>query len=160
MFELDPFWYTFHDPFLTTLVIGLAIGIPCYLLYLCIIWGILTYKKRKRFQSAAYNAVNIKSNKVINDVENDGNNGNKVINDVENDGNNGNNENFDMNAGEEVQEDLVESTFFVNDIRTIQRLREEEEIAEFGPQINDIVPFNPIIPNHTEGCFELNVLGT
>ena len=131
MFELDPFWYTFHDPFLTTLVIGLAIGIPCYLLYLCIIWGILTYKKRKRFQSAAYNAVNIKSNKVINDVENDGNNGN--------------NENFDMNAREEVQEDLVESTFFVNDLRTFQRLREEEEIAEFGPQINDIVPFNPII---------------
>ena len=146
MFELDPFWYTFHDPFLTTLVIGLAIGIPCYLLYLCIIWGILTYKKRKRFQSAAYNAVNIKSNKVINDVENDGNNGN--------------NENFDMNAGEEVQEDLVESTFFVNDLRTFQRLREEEEIAEFGPQINDIVPFNPIIPNYTEGFFELNVLGT
>ena len=146
MFELDPFWYTFHDPFLTTLVIGLAIGIPCYLLYLCIIWGILTYKKRKRFQSAAYNAVNIKSNKVINDVENDGNNGN--------------NENFDMNAREEVQEDLVESTFFVNDLRTFQRLREEEEIAEFGPQINDIVPFNPIIPNYTEGCFELNVLGT
>ena len=62
----------------------------------------------KWFQSAAYNAVNIKSNKVINDVENDGNNGN--------------NENFDMNAGEEVQEDLVESTFFLNDIRTIQRL--------------------------------------
>ena len=146
MFELDPFWYTFHDPFLTTLVIGLAIGIPCYLLYLCIIWGILTYKKRKRFQNAAYNAVNIKSNKVINDVKNDGNNGN--------------NENFDMNAGEEVQEDLVESTFFVNDLRTFQRLREEEEIAEFGPQINDIVPFNPIIPNYTEGFFELNVLGT
>ena len=146
MFELDPFWYTFHDPFLTTLVIGLAIGIPCYLLYLCIIWGILTYKKRKRFQSAAYNAVNIKSNKVINDVENDGNNGN--------------NENFDMNAGEEVQEDLAESTFFLNDIRTIQRLQENEMIAEFGPQINDIVPFNPIIPNYTEGFFELNVLGT
>ena len=146
MFELDPFWYTFHDPFLTTLVIGLAIGIPCYLLYLCMIWGIITYKKRKRFQSAAYNAVNIKSNKVINDVENDGNNGN--------------NENFDMNAGEEVQEDLVESTFFVSDLRTFQRLREEEEIAEFGPQINDIVPFNPIIPNYTEGFFELNVLGT
>ena len=146
MFELDPFWYTFHDPFLTTLVIGLAIGIPCYLLYLCMIWGIITYKKRKRFQSAAYNAVNIKSNKVINDVENDGNNGN--------------NENFDMNAREEVQEDLVESTFFVSDLRTFQRLREEEEIAEFGPQINDIVPFNPIIPNYTEGFFELNVLGT
>ena len=113
MFELDPFWYTFHDPFLTTLVIGLAIGIPCYLLYLCIIWGIITYKKRKRFQSAAYNVVNIKSNKVINDVKNDGNNGN--------------NENFDMNAGEEVQEDLVESTFFVNDIRTIRRLHENEK---------------------------------
>ena len=146
MFELDPFWYTFHDPFLTTLVIGLAIGIPCYLLYLCIIWGILTYKKRKRFQSAAYNAVNIKSNKVINDVENDGNNGK--------------NENFDMNAEEEVQEDLVESTFFVNDIRTIQRLQEDDMIAEFGPQINDIVPFNPIIFDYTEDFFELNVLGT
>ena len=32
-------------------------------------------------------------------------------------------------------------------------------IAEFGPQINDIVPFNPVIPNYTDG-FELNVLGT
>ena len=59
----------------------------------------------------------------------------------------------------EVQEDLVESTFFLNDIRTIQRLQENEMIAEFGPQINDIVPFNPVIPNDTEG-FELNVLGT
>ena len=140
MFELDPFWYTFHNPFITTLVIGLAVGIPYYLLYLCIIWGIITYKRRKIFQSAAYNAFNIKSNKVINDVKNDGNNG--------------------MNAGEEVQEDLVESTFFLNDISTIQRQQENEMIAEFGPQINDIVPFNPIIPNNTDGCFELNALGT
>ena len=146
MFKLDPFWYTFYDPFLTTLVIALAIIIPCYLVYLCIILLIIKYKKRKRIRRAGYNAVNIKCNKVINEVKNDGNNGN--------------NENFDMNAGEEVQEDLVESTFFVNDLRTFQRLREEEEIAEFGPQINDIVPFNPIIPNYTEGFFELNVLGT
>ena len=116
MFKLDPFWYTFHDPFLTTLVIGLAIIIPCYLVYLCIIWGIIKYKKRKRFQSAAYNAVNIKSNKVMNGVKNDGNNGN--------------NENFDMNDDmndeAKVQEDLVESTFFLKDIRTLQRLQENE----------------------------------
>ena len=62
-----------------------------------------------------------------------------------------------MNAGEEVQEDLVQSTFFLNDIRTIQRLQENEMIAEFG--INDIVPFNHVIPDYTDS-FELNVLGT
>ena len=147
MFKLDPFWYTFYDPFLTTLVIALAIIIPCYLVYLCIILLIIKYKKRKRIQRAGYNAVNIKCNKVINEVKNDGNNGN--------------NENFDMNAKEEVQEDLVESTFFLKDryICTIQRLQENEMIAEFGPQINDIVPFNSVIPYYTDG-FELNVLGT
>ena len=65
-----------------------------------------------------------------------------------------------MNPGEEVQEDLVESTFFLNDICTIQRQQKNEMIAEFGPQINDIVPFNSVIPNYTDGFFELNVLGT
>ena len=86
------------------------------------------------------------------------------MNEVKNDGNNGNNENFDMNDDmndeAKVQEDLIESTFFLKDLRTLQRLQENEMIAEFGPQINDIVPFNPIIPNHTEDLFELNVLGT
>ena len=69
MFKLDPFWYTFHDPFLTTLVIGLAIIIPCYLVYLCIILLIIKYKKRKRIRRAGHNAVNIKCNKVINEVK-------------------------------------------------------------------------------------------
>ena len=112
MFKLDPFWYTFYDPFLTTLVIALAIIIPCYLVYLCIILLIIKYKKRKRIQRAAYNAVNIKCNKVMNEVKNDGNNGN--------------NENFDMNDDmndeAKVQEDLVASTFFLKDLSTLEEI--------------------------------------
>ena len=121
MFKLDPFWYTFHDPFLTTLVIALAIIIPCYLVYLCIILLIIKYKKRKRIQRAGYNAVNIKCNKVINEVKNDGNNGN--------------NENFDMNDDmndeAKVQEDLVVSTFFLKDLSTLEEIASSSSSSSF-----------------------------
>ena len=60
VYKIDSFWYTFGNPFLTTLVICVAVAIACLILYLCTIFAIATYKKRKRLDSAS-NGVNIEA---------------------------------------------------------------------------------------------------
>ena len=66
MYKLHSFWYTFGNPFFTAIVICVAVGIPCLILYLCTIFAIVTYKKRQRLNSA-HNVVNIEA---IRDVKN------------------------------------------------------------------------------------------
>ena len=60
LYKIESFWYTFGNPFLTTLVICVAVGICCLIVYICTILAIETYKKRKRLDSAS-NGVNIEA---------------------------------------------------------------------------------------------------
>ena len=118
MYKLHSFWYTFGNPFLTTLVICLAVGIACFILYLCTIFAIETYKKRKRLDSAS-NAVNIEA---IQDL--------KEISGIKN--NNDNDKKNDKNMNDT---DVVESTFFLKEFGTL-----EEISQEIGPQMTDFLP--------------------
>ena len=118
VYKIDSFWYTFGNPFLTTLVICVAVAIACLILYLCTIFAIATYKKRKRLDSAS-NAVNIEAIKDL--IE---------ISGIKN--NNDNDKNNDKNMNDT---DVVESTFFLKDLGTL-----EEISQEIGPQITDFLP--------------------
>ena len=118
MYKLHSFWYTFGNPFLTTLVICLAVGIACFILYLCTIFAIETYKKRKRLDSAS-NAVNIEAIKDL----------------IEISGIKNNNDNDKKNDKNMNDTDVVESTFFLKEFGTL-----EEISQEIGPQITDFLP--------------------
>ena len=79
VYKIDSFWYTFGNPFLTTLVICVAVAIACLILYLCTIFAIATYEKRKRLDSAS-NAVNIEAIEdfiEISDIKNNNDNDKK-----------------------------------------------------------------------------------
>ena len=120
VYKIDSFWYTFGNPFLTTLVICLAVGIACFILYLCTIFAIETYKKRKRLDSAS-NAVNIEAIKDL--IE---------ISGIKNNNDNDNDKNNDKTMNET---DVVESTFFLKNLGTLEEIN-----AEIGPHINDFLP--------------------
>ena len=93
-------------------------AIACLILYLCTIFAIATYKKRKRLDSAS-NAVNIEA---IQDL--------KEISGIKN--NNDNDKKNDKNMNDT---DVVESTFFLKDLGTL-----EEISQEIGPQMTDFLP--------------------
>ena len=118
VYKIDSFWYTFGNPFLTTLVICVAVGICCLIVYLCTIFAIETYKKRKRLDSAS-NAVNIEA---IQDF--------KEISGIRN-----NNDNYKNNEKTINETDFVKSSFFLKDLGTLEEIN-----AEIGPQINDFLP--------------------
>ena len=128
MYKLHSFWYTFGNPFFTAVVICVAVGILCLILYLCTIFAIVTYKKRQRLNSA-HNVVNIEA---IQDVIN--------ISDIKN--HNDNNNDKEMTKAKEEAVDVVESTFFLNHLRTLE---------EISPQITD---FLPIAFVNTDDFFE------
>ena len=119
-YKIDSFWYTFGNPFLTTLVICLAVGISCLIFYLCTIFAIATYKKRKRLDSAS-NAVNIEA--IQDFIE---------ISGIENNIDNDNDKNNDKTMNET---DVVESTFFLKNLGTLEEIN-----AEIGLEINDFLP--------------------
>ena len=119
-YKIDSFWYTFGNPFLTTLVICVAVGICCLIVYLCTIFAIETYKKRKRLDSAS-NAVNIEA--IQDFIE---------ISGIENNIDNDNDKNNDKPMNET---DFVASTFFLKNLGTLEEIN-----AEIGPQINDFLP--------------------
>ena len=118
LYKIESFWYTFGNPFLTTLVICVAVGICCLIVYICTILAIETYKKRKRLDSAS-NAVNIEA--IEDFIE---------ISDIKN--NNDNDKKNDKNMNDT---DVVESTFFLKEFGTL-----EEISQEIGPQITDFLP--------------------
>ena len=119
-YKIDSFWYTFGNPFLTTLVICVAVAIACLILYLCTIFAIATYKKRKRLDSAS-NAVNIEA--IQDFIE---------ISGIENNIDNDNDKNNDKTMNET---DVVESTFFLKNLGTLEEIN-----AEIGLEINDFLP--------------------
>ena len=118
VYQIDSFWYIFGNPFLTTLVICVAVGICCLIVYICTILAIETYKKRKRLDSAS-NAVNIEA---IEDF-------------IEISGIKNNNDNDKKNDKNMNDTHVVESTFFLKDLGTL-----EEISQEIGPQITDFLP--------------------
>ena len=93
-------------------------AIACLILYLCTIFPIATYKKRRRLDSAS-NAVNIEA---IEDF-------------IEISGIKNNNDNDKKNDKNMNDTDVVESTFFLKDLGTL-----EEISQEIGPQITDFLP--------------------
>ena len=119
-YKIESFWYTFGNPFLTTLVICVAVGICCLIVYICTILAIETYKKRKRLDSAS-NAVNIEA--IEDFIE---------ISGIENNIDNDNDKNNDKTMNET---DVVESTFFLKNLGTLEEIN-----AEIGLQINDFLP--------------------
>ena len=119
-YKIESFWYTFGNPFLTTLVICVAVGICCLIVYICTILAIETYKKRKRLDSAS-NAVNIEA--IEDFIE---------ISGIENNIDNDNDKNNDKTMNET---DVVESTFFLKNLGTLEEIN-----AEIGPHINDFLP--------------------
>ena len=120
LYKIESFWYTFGNPFLTTLVICVAVGICCLIVYICTILAIETYKKRKRLDSAS-NAVNIEA--IQDFIE---------ISGIENNIDNDNDKNNDKTMNET---DVVESTFFLKNLGTLEEIN-----AEIGLQINDFLP--------------------
>ena len=126
MYKLHSFWYTFGNPFFTAIVICVAVGILCLILYLCTIFPIATYKKRRRLDSAS-NAVNIEA--IEDFIE---------ISDIKN--------NNDNDKAMTKAKDVVESTFFLNDLRTLEEIN-----AGISPQITD---FLPIAFVNTDDFFE------
>ena len=119
-YKIESFWYTFGNPFLTTLVICVAVGICCLIVYICTILAIETYKKRKRLDSAS-NAVNIEA--IEDFIE---------ISGIENNIDNDNDKNNDKTMNET---DVVESTFFLKNLGTLEEIN-----AEIGLEINDFLP--------------------
>ena len=120
LYKIESFWYTFGNPFLTTLVICVAVGICCLIVYICTILAIETYKKRKRLDSAS-NAVNIEA--IQDFIE---------ISGIENNIDNDNDKNNDKTMNET---DVVESTFFLKNLGTLEEIN-----AEIGLEINDFLP--------------------
>ena len=120
LYKIESFWYTFGNPFLTTLVICVAVGICCLIVYICTILAIETYKKRKRLDSAS-NAVNIEA--IEDFIE---------ISGIENNIDNDNDKNNDKTMNET---DVVESTFFLKNLGTLEEIN-----AEIGLEINDFLP--------------------
>ena len=119
-YKIESFWYTFGNPFLTTLVICVAVGICCLIVYICTILAIETYKKRKRLDSAS-NAVNIEA--IEDFIE---------ISGIENNIDNDNDKNNDKTMNET---DVVESTFFLKNLGALEEIN-----AEIGLEINDFLP--------------------
>ena len=111
MNKLDKFWFTFHSPFLTALVICLAVGIPCYIFYLCI----RNYKKRQKFESAK-TIVKFKAKDFI------------ELSDVYDNANetNVNQSHVNYNSDEDMTEDVVKSTFFLSHLEALERLQQSE----------------------------------
>ena len=120
LYKIESFWYTFGNPFLTTLVICVAVGICCLIVYICTILAIETYKKRKRLDSAS-NAVNIEA--IQDFIE---------ISGIENNIDNDNDKNNDKTMNETH---VVESTFFLKNLGTLEEIN-----AEIGLEINDFLP--------------------
>ena len=120
VYQIDSFWYIFGNPFLTTLVICVAVGICCLIVYICTILAIETYKKRKRLDSAS-NAVNIEA--IEDFIE---------ISGIENNIDNDNDKNNDKTMNET---DVVASTFFLKNLGTLEEIN-----AEIGLEINDFLP--------------------
>ena len=120
LYKIESFWYTFGNPFLTTLVICVAVGICCLIVYICTILAIETYKKRKRLDSAS-NAVNIEA--IEDFIE---------ISGIENNIDNDNDKNNDKTMNET---DVVESTFFLKNLGALEEIN-----AEIGLEINDFLP--------------------
>ena len=120
VYKIDSFWYTFGNPFLTTLVICVAVGICCLIVYICTILAIETYKKRKRLDSAS-NAVNIEA--IEDFIE---------ISGIENNIDNDNDKNNDKTMNET---DVVASTFFLKNLSTLEEIN-----ADIGLEINDFLP--------------------
>ena len=120
LYKIESFWYTFGNPFLTTLVICVAVGICCLIVYICTILAIETYKKRKRLDSAS-NAVNIEA--IEDFIE---------ISGIENNIDNDNDKNNDKTMNET---DVMESTFFLKNLGTLEEIN-----AEIGLEINDFLP--------------------
>ena len=120
LYKIESFWYTFGNPFLTTLVICVAVGICCLIVYICTILAIETYKKRKRLDSAS-NAVNIEA--IEDFIE---------ISGIENNIDNDNDKNNDKTMNET---DVVESTFFLKNLGTLEEIN-----TEIGLEINDFLP--------------------
>ena len=120
LYKIESFWYRFGNPFLTTLVICVAVGICCLIVYICTILAIETYKKRKRLDSAS-NAVNIEA--IEDFIE---------ISGIENNIDNDNDKNNDKTMNET---DVVESTFFLKNLGTLEEIN-----AEIGLEINDFLP--------------------
>ena len=120
LYKIESFWYTFGNPFLTTLVICVAVGICCLIVYICTILAIETYKKRKRLDSAS-NAVNIEA--IEDFIE---------ISGIENNIDNDNDKNNDKTMNET---DVVASTFFLKNLGTLEEIN-----AEIGLEINDFLP--------------------
>ena len=116
MYKMDEFWFTFHSPFLTALVICLAVGIPCYIFYLCI----RSYKKRQKFESAK-TIVKFKAKDFIelSDVYDNANETNVNESDVND------NSDEDMTMAMET-EDVVKSTFFLSHLQALERLQQSE----------------------------------
>ena len=110
LYKIESFWYTFGNPFLTTLVICVAVGICCLIVYICTILAIETYKKRKRLDSAS-NAVNIEA--IEDFIE---------ISGIENNIDNDNDKNNDKTMNET---DVVESTFFLKNLGTLEEINAE-----------------------------------
>ena len=106
-YKIESFWYTFGNPFLTTLVICVAVGICCLIVYICTILAIETYKKRKRLDSAS-NAVNIEA--IEDFIE---------ISGIENNIDNDNDKNNDKTMNET---DVEESTFFLKTANLIEKI--------------------------------------
>ena len=140
VYQIDSFWYIFGNPFLTTLVICVAVGICCLIVYICTILAIETYKKRKRLDSAS-NAVNIetiedKKRKRLDSASNAVNI--EAIEDfieisgIENNIDNDNDKNNDKTMNET---NVVESTFFLKNLGTLEEIN-----AEIGLEINDFLP--------------------
>ena len=120
VYQIDSFWYIFGNPFLTTLVICVAVGICCLIVYICTILAIETYKKRKRLDSAS-NAVNIEA--IEDFIE---------ISGIENNIDNDNDKNNDKTMNET---DVVASTFFLKNLGTLEEIN-----ADNGLEINDFLP--------------------
>ena len=120
VYQIDSFWYIFGNPFLTTLVICVAVGICCLIVYICTILAIETYKKRKRLDSAS-NAVNIEA--IEDFIE---------ISGIENNIDNDNDKNNDKTMNET---DVVASTFFLKNLGTLEEIN-----ADIGLEINDFLP--------------------
>ena len=120
LYKIESFWYTSGNPYLTTLVICVAVGICCLIVYICTILAIETYKKRKRLDSAS-NAVNIEA--IEDFIE---------ISGIENNIDNDNDKNNDKTMNET---DVVESTFFLKNLGTLEEIN-----AEIGLEINDFLP--------------------
>ena len=142
MYELDPFWYTFHSPFLTALIICLGVCIFIYCVYIGIILCLI-YKKNQGAPNGVSNDFKVEYDNKAKNEPAEG-----VINDFEYDSDH-------HKAKKEPAENFVESTFFLKHLRALKRLQERETESEIGPEITDFLPIQFI---DTDNFFEFNVI--